>query len=318
MSTSQAVSTRSGANELRSQLDSVLDQIENGAVNDGMAELFTSLRRWRRSPPEGTWEEVIQQHCLNHPVSGLIYQDPMTFHSYSQPRGYPGDAELLDYIYGVKPCTDSGPVSPVGSAIHQFLRQQGASRAVCARRGILAELVDRVAATTRNPRVLSVAAGHLREVELSTAVRRRGIGEYLAFDQDEESLKCVENNYSEFGVRVVHGSVRELLSGRQVFGDLDCAYAAGLYDYLQQKTARRLTKIMFDALKSGGRLLVANFLPDITDVGYMESFMGWQLIYRSRLDLLDVTDEISLDAVEDIRLFSEPNKHILFLEIHKR
>jgi hypothetical protein len=34
-------------------------------------------------------------------------------------------------------------------------------------------------------------------------------------------------------------------------------------------------------LKPGGRLLVANFLHDLPNVGYMESFMGWPLIYRS-------------------------------------
>ena len=112
--------------------------------------------------------------------------------------------------------------------------------------------------------------------------------------------------------------LRDLLTGRKTFEGFDCVYAAGLYDYLQQKTARRLTRILFDSLRSRGRLLIANFLPDISDVGFMESYMGWKLIYRSRTEFLDVTEDIPLEDMEDISLYTEPNQTILFLEIEKR
>ena len=165
--------------------------------------------------------------------------------------------------------------------------------------------------------MLSVAAGHLREAELSGAVQRGAIKEFIAFDQDQQSLRQVECDYSSVGVTTVHGSVRDLLAGKKKFSGFDCVYAAGLYDYLQQKTARRLTRVLFDSLRSGGPLLVANFLPDIKDAGFMESYMGWRLIYRSRAELLAVTDEISLDDVEEVRLYAEPNQYILHLEIQK-
>jgi len=46
--------------------------------------------------------------------------------------------------------------------------------------------------------------------------------------------------------------------------------AAGLFDYLLQRLAQRLTRAMFDLLHPGGRMLVTNFVPLIPDIGYME------------------------------------------------
>ena len=315
---SQLVMEPPGPTDVNRKLTSIHNRIRSGAVDQGMAELFRTLRKWRTSPPSGSWEEVVTEHCLKHPVSDVIYEDPMTFHSYSQPRGYPGDAELLDYIYGIKQCNGSRRVSSVGQAIHDFLRRAPSARAVRTRRGIVAALLDRVARAARNPRVLSIAAGHLREAELSSAVQRGLVAEYIAFDQDERSLRQVERDYSHLGVEVDHGSVRDLLTGRRDFQGFDCVYAAGLYDYLQQKTARRLTRVLFDALRTRGRLLIANFLPDISDAGFMESYMGWNLTYRSRVEILDVTADLSLGAVEDIKIFTETNEQMVFLEIQKR
>ena len=57
------------------KLTSIHDRIRSGAVDQGMVELFRTLRKWRASPPSGTWKEVVTEHCLKHPVSDVIYED---------------------------------------------------------------------------------------------------------------------------------------------------------------------------------------------------------------------------------------------------
>jgi hypothetical protein len=94
-------------------------------------------------------------------------------------------------------------------------------------------------------------------------------------------------------------------------------YAAGLYDYLSQSFATRLTKVMFDMLRSGGKLLVANFVPNHAEVGYMETFMQWHLIYRTEHKLAALADEIPPSEIAFKRTFLEENGNILFLEIIK-
>jgi hypothetical protein len=74
---------------------------------------------------------------------------------------------------------------------------------------------------------------------------------------------------------------------------------------------------MFQMLRPGGRLVVANFLPGVRDVGYMEAYMDWNLIYRTRRDMIDLTMEIPETEIDSITLFSEENQNIIFLDVTK-
>ena len=71
----------------------------------------------------------------------------------------------------------------------------------------------------------------------------------------------------------------------------------------------------FEMLRPGGQLIVANFLPGVRDVGYMEIFMDWRLVYRTRQDMVDLTAEIEEPDLREVRLFAEENHNIVFLEL---
>ena len=108
-----------------------------------------------------------------------------------------------------------------------------------------------------------------------------------------------------------------LVKQKQSFENLDLVYAAGLYDYLSQPFATRLTRIMFEMLRPGGKLLIANFMPDHRDAGYMKTFMQWPLIYRNESQLNDVSKEISDAKIDYKNIFLEENGNIVFLELRK-
>ena len=75
---------------------------------------------------------------------------------------------------------------------------------------------------------------------------------------------------------------------------------------------------MFQTLRPGGRLLVANFMPGIPDIGYMESYMDWKLVYRTRHELVDVSANIPQAKIREIRIFAEENQNIIFLQLTKQ
>jgi len=296
--------------------DDVYVRLSKDQVMQGMQELFNGLRQLRRGAASADWLDFARKAWTAHPVKQLLHQDPFTRRAFEKPRGYAGDAELLDYIYGLRSLPTE--TSRLGAAIFEYMFQVPACRAVRARRDILAARVDRLAEQLDNPRILAIACGHLREAQQSAAVREGRVGDYVGLDQDVQSLAVVQSEQSAHGVRAAHGSVKSILKGESVFADFDFVYSTGLYDYLPQPVAIELTTRLFGFLNPGGRLLVANFLPDVPDVGYMETFMGWPLIYRNRAELIDVASGLPKSEVASVGDFCDPHDNVVFLEVEKR
>lgn len=299
-------------------LGEVYEKILDGQANEGMSDLLPILRTARMRSNQQAWAELAQQ-CLDHPLRELLHQDPFTYRAFSKPRGYAGDAIMLDFIYGREegwPVPDE--TTEIGRQIFEFTTRSNACEGVRARRGFIADLLDRLVEETPRSHVLSIASGHLREALLSAAVKRRKIGRFVAFDADAESLKVVERSYGNHGIVPVLGSVRQMLTKKVDLGQFDLVYSTGLFDYVPLTTGQRLTSIMFQMLRPRGRVIVANFLPGILDVGYMESYMGWQLIYRTRQEMLQLSLDIPQPEIRNIQIFAEENQNIIFLEITKR
>ncbi len=299
-------------------LATTYQQFQDGSVAEGMSGLLPVLQARRLASSDTEWE-LFAEECLRHPLRGLLHQDPFTYRAFSKPRNYAGDAILLDYVYGREEGWDvPDGTTTLGKEIFQFTTGSSACEAVRARRGFVADLIDNVADAVSRPQILSIAAGHLREALLCSTIKRRRFGRFVALDSDPRSLEEVMRCYGRYGVEVCNAGVRHLLTGRHELGFFDLVYSTGLYDYLQLPAAQRLTAALFDLLRPRGKLVIANFLPGVLDLGYMESFMDWKLIFRKRQDMLAIAEEIALADIHDIRIFAEDNQNIVFLEITKR
>jgi extracellular factor (EF) 3-hydroxypalmitic acid methyl ester biosynthesis protein len=301
----------------RALLDSVYEKFNCGKIDEGMTELVPGLKERRLNSGPKEWAAFVHS-CLQHPLKDMLHQDPFTHRAFSKPRGYAGDAVLLDYIYGREEGWPPPETTELGQAIFEFTTRSAACEGVRSRRGFIAGLLDRLVEEVHCPHVLSIGAGHLREAALSAAVKRRKFGRFLALDSDATSLEEVERSYGRFGVERAAASIRQLLMQKINPGLFDLVYSTGLFDYLQQPFAQRLALLMFRMLRPGGRLVVANFLPGIPDLGYMESYMAWMLIYRTRLEMMSISAEIPQELIRDIRIFAEENQNIIFLQITKQ
>jgi hypothetical protein len=309
------VSINAPVTAVESELGRVNSQLQQGWIAVALDELFEHLGERREDEPE-TWP-AYARGCLNHPVSELLHQDPFTYRAFSKPRGYAGDAVMMDYIYGLGDAEPAArQATPLGRAIFEYMGTRPSALGVRYRRQLIANLIDRVAGNGGTS-VLALAAGHLREVASSRAVREGRIREYVAFDQDEASLAVVAHDYAHLGVRTIPGSVRQILSGKVNPGQFDFVYAAGLFDYLNAPVATALTRLMFDMTRPGGLMLIPNFLPGVKDRGYMESFMDWHLIYRDHADMQALASALPREAVADCRIFDDKDDAITFLLVSK-
>ena len=298
-------------------LDCVSEQFRNNKVDVGMEMLFTGLRELRLSQRPGVWQKTVHADLRAHPISEIVKLDPMTRRSFLKPRGYPGDAVLLDMVYRHSSFR-LARVPKIGQEIYEFIASCHAARAVRYRRHYIASSIDYLAQQVLQPKIMSLACGHLREAELSGAIQNGAIGEYYAVDQDEKSLQTVRDDYGRFGVVTCKGSVQSIIKKQLKANNFDFIYSAGLYDYLNKKVARTLTLRLFELLADDGRLLITNFLPRIQAVGYMESFMDWHLVYRNELEMMDIITPIPRNRIERIEMFVEKQENIVFMQIQKR
>lgn len=296
-------------------LDASLEKITDGMAAEGMDDLVLGLRALRDAYPIEQWQRFAQSECLHHPVRKIVHQDPFTRRSFEKPRGYPGDAGILDLIYGVVPVPAG--TTAMGSEVYSYTRWAPACDSVRARREILARMIDSLADEVEQPRVLSLACGHLREAQCSAAVAAGRVGAYYAVDHDAESLALIEREHRGLGITPVENTVRGVITGKVRYSNLDFAYAAGLFDYLGLPVATAVTRALLGMTRPGGRVVVANFAPNLVDIGYMETYMAWNLIYRDETGMQEIAAGLPSAEVASARTFRDEHGNVVYLEVVK-
>lgn len=268
-----------------------------------------SLAAWRRLIP------VAQQHR----VAEYLNQDPFTRWSLKKPRGYSGDASLLD-IYYKHPAAGEVIASstPLGREIYAYTSDAASSVAGRERRDILARTVDETASRSENTEILAIACGHMREAEISEALARGALKRWVGLDQDPVSVGTVNRDNAGTVVSAVDGSVRGLLRRAYSLGAFDLVYASGLYDYLTHAVGVRLLQRAMELVKPDGEFLFANFSDEITTDGYMETFMDWPLILRSADDMWAIINEAVDRNTVDAEVYYGANRNIVYGKLRKR
>ncbi|HSA86353.1 MAG TPA: class I SAM-dependent methyltransferase [Nitrospira sp.] len=286
-------------------------------VDGGMASLIEGLWSLRRSCSVSTWKSL-QPQAQRHPLREVLHSDPFTKWGFEKPRGYPGDAVLLDYTYGYGPFVERtvAEATEVGKRVHSWLMTYSGAAGIRDRRRLLAQMIDETAMAKSRSHVLAIACGHLRELLLSKALQHGAIGRFVAIDQDEESLEVVRQHHQNGKIETVRCSVKEILMDPRDWGMFDFVYAAGLYDYLPVSIAEVLVQVSFHMLNRGGRLLISNAIDTVKDAGYMELYMDWWLVYRHARQLPALLSRVQPEEIARIRQWDTP--HFVYLEVAKR
>jgi len=295
-------------------LDEAHHLITHEQIEAGLELLHRELDA-RRQHDAGNWKRFVTNECRPHPLFGTLRQDPMTRHAVKKPRGYAGDAELMDFPYGLHPPLNGE--SELGRAIFAANFRHPVCRSVRERKTAAAHKIELLVQTRGESPVVSIACGHLREALECPALLAGQSGAFTAFDQDARSLEVVRGYELEAQLRVVRGSIRALLGGKAPFEPGVLMYSLGLYDYLEQNVAARLTVRLFASVQSGGSLWLANFARNYQGAGYMEAFMDWWLIGRDQEQMVDLCCEIEPAQIQDQIHHTDDDSNVRYLEIIK-
>ncbi|ESY71406.1 class I SAM-dependent methyltransferase [Mesorhizobium sp. M1050] len=306
--------------ELALILHATHQQIEQGKdPAEVIRSLMSHLNATRAKVHPDVWQALIPV-VQNHPVLEYFLEDPLTRWSFSKPRGYAGDAELLDYIYCDPHVAESvANASEIGKALYTHTQDVPSCVAARERRDLLTRYVDEIAAKNGpETEILAIAAGHLREANRSVALAEGRLKRWVALDQDPQSVGLIARDFQGTAIEAVDGSVRTVLTRGHRLGKFDFIYASGLYDYLQHNVAVKLTKTCLQMLKPNGTFLFANYAEDNPDAGYRETFMDWVLLLRSEVDMWNIVNaSVDRNAVNAQVFFGE-NRNVLYAVIEKR
>jgi extracellular factor (EF) 3-hydroxypalmitic acid methyl ester biosynthesis protein len=304
----------------RTLLDQAYEDLaRSGTVHDGMDRLVVGLKALRQTASPRSWEVFCRTECIGHPVRYLVHQDPLTERAFFKPRGYPGDPVLIDLFYGAEGAARYvDEATDLGQKVYKYTSMAPAARALRRRKELLATMIDRVSSTSASRHIMTLGCGHLREAEMSSAVKERRLERFLAVDRDPDGLRVVREKFGPLGIETAIGSVNELIEGADGLGRFDLVYAAGPFDHLNRWVATRLTTALFRAVREGGLLLVTNFVDGVKDTGYMEAFMDWNLNFRNATDMFALTSSLPEDEIADRRTFAEESGGIVFLAVRRK
>lgn len=293
----------------------IADAVPPSTITDNLAG---SLHRLRRRLHPGVWQSLTPS-VWQHEVFDYFLQDPLTRWSFEKPRGYSGDARLLDFIYGHPDIANEiESASTLGRALYDHTSKVASSVAVRERCHLVANYVDKIADKCgANTEILTIAAGHLREARLSGALAAKKIKRWVALDQDTKSVETIASNNPNSVVKATVGSVRSLITRPKQYGHFDFVYASGLYDYLADRVAIKLTRTCLSLLKPGGTFMFANFSTDTHSDGYMETFMNWALLWRNEQSMWNIINASIKDEAYRTRVVFGENRNVLYGFIEK-
>jgi extracellular factor (EF) 3-hydroxypalmitic acid methyl ester biosynthesis protein len=253
-----------------------------------------------RPLPEGHRSAAAREWSQRH-LDEFLMQAPVLHRARHKPFGYPGDYEVMHFIYE----REFEGATLFARAVGLGFWRTRAALAVRTRKDLvkreLRSLLQRSASDGRPLRILSIASGSAQELhELFGELKNPPTPvEVVLFEQDKNALAHAWRRLSpgveqrfRGSVRLVflHDSVKRLLRDEDLFasfGQFDLIYSCGLYDYLQRTTAVVLTRRLLAATVPSGRLLVANMVDHPTR-WLMEMHLDWRLIYRTREELLEI------------------------------
>jgi len=280
--------------------DLTLRAIETGQLGHAYPMLAGKLFADYADPDR--WAEA-RRALHDHPLHRVLMEDPYTARAAHKPRGYAGDAELIDLIYDRTP-----PHGSSTRAVSMFSNSIAfpVAEAVRQRRDYAEQRLS--VAWAAGKRICALACGHLREADPLTG---RDVSNIVAVDQDALSLAVVRATHGET-IRAEQANVIHFLRSAAKRGErFDLIYTLGLTDYFDTRAMSLLHRLMKDCLEPGGEIMLANFLPGHLAIGWMDAVMDWHLIYREEADLHRHAAEIGMTA----RTFRDPTDSIAFCEM---
>jgi SAM-dependent methyltransferase len=253
--------------------------------------------------------------------------------AYFKPQGYAGDYRMMELGQTNILAGDS----LFARFLHYYSQHTPLGQTIKARAGVAYEAAKEVIALDRPVRIMSLACGPAVELRrlLADVKHFAHPVEILLVDQDEDALRsCVTELNRVIALRgdnppvefhCLHFSLRQIIAPKkggeqklvkEVLSNVDLVYSMGLFDYLQQKLARRTTSSLFNLLAPQGRLLIGNLCRVPESTWMMEYGVAWHLVYRNKEEMFDLGSSIEQQSCT-VNVLDDTTGNCLFTDARR-
>jgi hypothetical protein len=290
--------------------------IESGQYLTALDSLRAGLTGLRAEALPHEWRTFCAQtfataEFSRHPLSRLLKAGPLGGIC-AEACGCVNHPLALDAIYGFDRVPQD--LTLAAGSLRKWELALGFCDSLRARRLLLERELNELGNTVRYPRVLAVGCGHLREAAAALSHENMRGGEFVAFDRDRASLALLQREHEYPGLRTISGSLRDLLGGGLTLGKFDFIYLSTLLDTLEDFRTSALLCALLPLLEPGGRLLAANFLPEVKDAAYLEACLDWWPFYRGEQELAALGNALC-PALRGQAIFQEDSGGSIFLDL---
>ena len=290
-------------------IEHLMDTIESdGPLPENYASLNRLIRRLgddvragliASEAVQGAIQEITERH-----FAGTLQAQARAKH-----HGYSGDFEMIDAIYTLRMSGE-----PRLRAWDSFFHSQAAPCAVRNRKALFHQLLAGIPPATDGgrSRVLNVGCGPARDLREW----------FLSGPPIQVFFDCVEMDAR--AIRYASNLCRPFLQHIEFYHEnalryvpssgYDLVWSAGLFDYVNDKVFVRLLKALLPVVKPGGNLVVGNFSDFNPSRDFMEIFGNWQLVHRSREQLISLAERAGMEPSR-VKVQWEPEGVNLFLHI---
>ncbi len=246
---------------------------------------------------------------INNSFGQEFLENTLHGRGFLKPNGYPGDYLFLDRIY-----TNHLSSNPKYCIWDKYVQQNGAPNAVRNRKEYFKHLVKAKAKSTPQLNVLNVISGSGRELaELYDASLENNILT-TCVEIDEEAIAFSKQlNKAHLGqIEYINSNIFRY----QTEKTFDFIWAAGLFDYLNDKAFVKLLIRFKEWQKEGGEIVIGNYNEAHNPSrNYMEILGDWHLIHRTEEQLLNLARQAGFGEHE-IHVSRMPDNAILYLHIN--
>jgi len=253
------------------------------------------------------------QRLFRGEIYTFLTQSNIASRAIAKPMGYPGDYVMLQYLYDNKSVSET----TIGCCFDQFFLQDTLAKAVVNRLNRMARYLEEFIDSSEKSElhILNIASGSGFDLLPIAKKRHSKKVFFYCFDQEVASLYYAKTKLEALNVNTsftfFKEDIRQFFKRKDYPQSFDLIYNIGLADYLPDKVLKVFMQESINALKPGGKFVLAHKDFEKFSPEHPAWIYDWHFIKRNYLDYLQFIKN-NLTGFSDFTTFFESSLKVIY------